>query len=580
MIRSIWASYEGFKRVEFRPGFNIVLADKTKESQIKNSRNGLGKSSLIEIIHYLLGSSGIAESKGKPLEEWTFYGTFDFSGSKITVSRTPQKNSRIWIESGDLSQWEAKRIVFESEGGRRFLDWRDWSRLLGAMVFGLPLNPEQNSPSFRSLVSYFIRRGKDAYSSPFEHFRKQKIGEVEVDNAFLLGLNWEDAKRAEALRMRASLAKELQSANKLGIVRDYFGARGELEAERSRLDQQRQQLEKKVNSYQVADQYISIEDDADVLTEQINALSNENYSSKIAIHGYQKSMKMEEMVEYIDVETIFEEVKIAFREETLQRLSDVRKFHKELTENRKSYLEDEITRLQRGITLREEQIRELDARRGRLLRTLEENRALEHYIAMRKYFDDLQERLAELNAKIKAVNEIESVKAQLKIDTELAHTATLEHYNESLAERSVAYRLFNEASCALYEKSGDLLIDVNKKGGYTFSYEIERKGSEGYGGGAIFCYDMTLVQLWSKRSSLNCLIHDSALFDPIEERQIVHALRFAKNRAESVGFQYICTINSDRLSNIKALGGENILESVVLRLSDTTEDGGLLGIRF
>ena len=56
MIKRVFANRSSFKAVEFQPGFNVVWADRTKESTKKDLRNGLGKSTLIEIIHFCLGA--------------------------------------------------------------------------------------------------------------------------------------------------------------------------------------------------------------------------------------------------------------------------------------------------------------------------------------------------------------------------------------------------------------------------------------------------------------------------------------------------------------------------------------------
>ena len=60
MIRSVSANQKSFKTVHFEPGFNVVLADRTKDSTKKDTRNGLGKSTLIEIIHFCLGAGARA----------------------------------------------------------------------------------------------------------------------------------------------------------------------------------------------------------------------------------------------------------------------------------------------------------------------------------------------------------------------------------------------------------------------------------------------------------------------------------------------------------------------------------------
>lgn len=106
MIQEVWADFAKFKRVIFHPGFNVVTAEKTQDSKEKDSRNGLGKSSLIEIIHFLLGSSAIPNAKGSPIEEWTFFGSFKIEGFDYVVSRSLKTPGAVRIESGDTREFE------------------------------------------------------------------------------------------------------------------------------------------------------------------------------------------------------------------------------------------------------------------------------------------------------------------------------------------------------------------------------------------------------------------------------------------------------------------------------------------
>ena len=74
MILSVRSNMPSFKAVEFTPGFNVILADRTKESTRGDSRNGLGKTTLFEIVHFCLGA-GTRRNQGllvAPLDGWTF----------------------------------------------------------------------------------------------------------------------------------------------------------------------------------------------------------------------------------------------------------------------------------------------------------------------------------------------------------------------------------------------------------------------------------------------------------------------------------------------------------------------------
>lgn len=54
MIRKIYSTLSTFNTIELHEGLNILLADITQRSTVKDTRNGLGKTTFIEIIHFYM----------------------------------------------------------------------------------------------------------------------------------------------------------------------------------------------------------------------------------------------------------------------------------------------------------------------------------------------------------------------------------------------------------------------------------------------------------------------------------------------------------------------------------------------
>src|SRR5690349_17177517 len=104
-IVAVRADQPTFREVGFTPGFNIVLAERTKESTKKDSRNGLGKSTLIDIISFCLG--GKADKKGlgcDALIGWSFTLDMYLRDEPISVTRSMSDPSKVFIE-GDTTGW-------------------------------------------------------------------------------------------------------------------------------------------------------------------------------------------------------------------------------------------------------------------------------------------------------------------------------------------------------------------------------------------------------------------------------------------------------------------------------------------
>ena len=56
MIYRVTSNKPEFKTVEFRSGFNVILAERENNADNKRTRNGAGKTTLVEIIHFCLGA--------------------------------------------------------------------------------------------------------------------------------------------------------------------------------------------------------------------------------------------------------------------------------------------------------------------------------------------------------------------------------------------------------------------------------------------------------------------------------------------------------------------------------------------
>ncbi|MEM8600733.1 MAG: DUF2326 domain-containing protein, partial [Bacteroidota bacterium] len=95
-------------------------------------------------------------------------------------------------------------------------------------------------------------------------------------------------------------------------------------------------------------------------------------------------------------------------------------------------------------------------------------------------------------------------------------------------------------------------------------------------------FDMMLVQVAGRRDiSPGFLIHDSHLFDAVDERQNEKAWAYGAAMSEALGFQYIVTLNSDQIPAVSDRETEFDIHSFVLEpgLSDG-DGGGLFGFEF
>ena len=120
------------------------------------------------------------------------------------------------------------------------------------------------------MISYFIRSGKDAFSDPFRHFRLQASWDIQVNNAFLLGLDWEDASDWQVLKDKKKAITALQDAAKDGMLGSVLGSRGQLEAERIRLIELVKRTKEDLAKFKILSQYRELEREADELSHALS----------------------------------------------------------------------------------------------------------------------------------------------------------------------------------------------------------------------------------------------------------------------------------------------------------------------
>ncbi len=582
MIHSVSANQSSFHTVTFTSGLNVILAERSEASSEKDTRNGLGKSTLIEIIDFCLGS-GAKKGKGlliEPLEHWSFTLEVTIAGNRVKVTRAIASQNRIvidgvtkgWVEQPDRDK-ESGEFVFKVDR---------WRRLLGWAYFGLSRSADQlpYKPSFRSLISYLVRRGPDAYTSPFTHFRQQKTWDIQLHTAYLLGMNWEYAARWQGLKDREDGVKAFEKAIKSGAMEGAIGTVGELETQCIQLEHQATHAKEALETFRVHPQYETVQQDADRLTREIHDLVNRNVTDQRKLTLYKDSIKEEKPPASMSLESLYKESGLVFPEAVQRSLDEARVFHHQIVANRSDFLEAEIKRLKQGMDDRECQVKVFTDKRSKIMQVLQTHGALQEMTKLQESYVVLQGSLDRLQSRLKEIKDLKATKRDVKTaKTELVKTAEQDH-EQRRDTWSAAVRLFNDHSQALYKSPGKLVIDVGETG-YKYQVDIERSGSEGIEKMKIFCFDLAVLQLQMQtRTGIDFIIHDTLMYDSVDGRQRALAFELANEVTEKLGAQYICTINSDMIPKGDFSDRFDFDKHVRLILSDATPSGSLLGIRF
>ncbi len=573
MIHRIYSSLSSFKSLELKPGLNVLIARKETGASDKQTRNRAGKTSLIEVVHFLTGSEAGKESlfRSEALVNASFGMEFDLGGERLCVERAGHQKSKIHIEgAGFLNETSS-------------LSNSEWVELLGERMFGLHRVPDTDgrSPTFRSLFAYFVRRQlSGAFTTPEKQANMQQAGDCQVALLFLLGLDWRIASDWQKVRDREKTLAELKKAASVGAFGSIVGKASDLRTQLTVTEARLSGLKSEVAAFRVLPQFAELEAEADQLTRAINDLSNANVIDTATIGDLERATRAESPPSLTDLQSIYAEAGVALPDVTIKRYDDVRSFHESVIRNRRDYLAGELDAAKQRVAAREQEKLRLDERRAAVMRVLQSHGALDQFSQLQGEAGRMEATVESLRQRFEAAEQLEGTKNELEIERNRLTLRLRRDFSEQRARLSAAILAFEETSRRLYESAGSMTVEETSNGP-SFQFPMQGSRSKGIKNMQIFCFDMMLMRLRASHGvGPGFLMHDSHLFDGVDGRQLISALKVGAETAQELGFQYIVTMNEDDAFK-ESVAGFNLAEHVLApALTDAMEDGGLFGFRF
>lgn len=582
MIHSIFSSLPTFKSYAFRPGLNIIIADKAEASSAGQTRNKAGKSSLVLLIHFALGKEGDPNSlfRKPELKDYEFGMEFDLRGVRMRATRSGSTFGKVSISQVDGSTAIVPLSRETPTDLETIVSSAKWEADLGRIIFQLPEKAEKFGPKFGMLFNYFARRASSgAFLKAQQQSSNQSPADVRVALSYLTGLDWRISTEREQLRQSAENTKKLQKAAQEGLLEGLTGNPKQLLTQSVLVQEEVNRMAEAVRSFRMLPDYAEREKEANILTREFNTLADENAQDKLYIHDLEESLSAELAPQLDDVRRMYDEAGVSLPGVALQRFEEVRKFHESVVRNRKMYLEEELTQARLNVETRQHKMLQLDERRTEVMTLLKTHGALQHYSKLQSELSRAEARAEQIKQQQSILNEVAERVAQFKIDQQRLFLRLQRDFIENEQLLKDAIRAFEEASRALYENAGNLNIYASETGP-NFEVTIQGMKSNGVNNAQIFCFDMMLMRMAIQRGiSPGFLIHDSSLFDPIDERQKERALEYGARLADQLGFQYIVTLNSDQIPTERVTNFP--LEDYIIlpRLTDEL-GGGLFGFEF
>jgi len=569
-LKKVYANKSSFRTVEFnKTGLSFIVA-KQKDPENKNNGktyNGVGKSLLVNIIHFCLGSKkkNYASFCNK-LPGWEFYLDFTIGGIDYTAKRTTDKPNRIVLndEEFTLAKFNTK---------------------MESMCFNIP--DDISHLSFRSLLPFFIRPNKRWYvdfngaSSSYNQYQTM------LYNAFLLGLDVFLAQKKYGIKKEQDRIKTLEGNFKNDeLLRDFFTGNKDVALTIVDLEEQIEKLDRNLSNFMVADDYQEVQKEADRIENELFEINNKIILIQNNIESVNKSLNIETKTDRNDIAKVYEEANVHFSENLQKTLNDLERFYEKLVVNRKKRLLEQKNKFESEIEEKSKTANKLISELDRLMKYLGDHQALDVFLS-------LSDKRAHLKTKLETLRKYQSLQSEYKEklrDAEkiqLEQSETTENFlTEIETEINVLRDYFRSLAKRFYPNAVAGLSVGNNDGEnlqrYNIDAKIESDNSDGINNVKIFCYDMTLL-FKGQNHNIDFLFHDSRLFDGIDERQKAELFKIVYEEFTNSSKQYIATVNQNQLNEIRGyLDPEHfqkiVVDNTVLTLTDDHESEKLLGI--
>lgn len=582
MLRRLSADDPRFKEIRFHGGLNLLLADRTAASQSTDSRNSVGKSSVIELIHFLLGSRADARNlfTKRDLRSITFGLELDWPGltEPVSVRRSGQRPAVITVNPNVMAPAPDSLFDFEQDGPAD-LSVDQWTYLIEQRLFGL--DGDHPGVSGRTLLSYLVRRvSSHGFNEAGRTFARQSAADATTNLAYLLGLDWQLADGYRQLAARDATRKQLRKAVNDPVWGQIVGSTAELRGQITLAEAQVERLRTQVAAFQVVSEYENLKQQADELSRRIKQLAQDDVIDRHNLDELQQAVTETADVDIEYLQPAYQELGIVLSDQVRRRFGEVEAFHHSIVRNRRRFLDEEIRELTDRLAERRAERARLGEEQARILRTLAEGGALEALTALQQALAREEATLEALRHRYDAAQTLEASSRQItakRIELQQSMETDLDERGQQTREATL---LFSRFAQALYGTREAFLAIQAGRESLTITPRIDSDDSRGIGNMVIFCFDLTIAVLAHRHGrGPDFLIHDSHLYDGVDDRQLKAALQLAADVTREEGMQYIVTLNTDDLAKATRLGFDSDPYTLDTRLTDTP-NGGLFGFRF
>lgn len=569
--------------IVFKQGINIIYGQYSHREKKERSHgiNGIGKSSVIRLIDYLLLSETAKQVFNKK-----DYAFLPKGNHEICLSLRDTHNHRYIIRR----QFSDPRNVYFHQDGMPESSYTEAE--LKIILQNLFFPPDGNivmpDGHYRELMGFFIKDDLKHYKreNPFEFIshRGAKKSLITIANLFLLGIDNHQliklANYGEKIKNLQEKKKFLASGSDNKVEKDMLQWQSELRRKALQLEQSEQAL----SMFNLSQSYQKISQTVVEIDNKIISLRKDEqrlHRQLEKLQAFTRSMPSEIDIDYIKIQ--YAQVSHALASIVSRTIEEVLEFRASLAVERQRFHGEQLDALKSSHHRVIDELQQLDKQRASLLKTVGDDfntsyaKAWQQIAKERSELEIAQSKLIEIENIDKEISHINVEMSQLKKQ----YIENIEQQKRTINDIVDIYNKVIDAAFDSMNTMGehhylDFSIRANTRTNQLpidIKMDIPRTDALGRARLKLVLYDLTVFfhALQTERQLPHFLVQDG-VFHSVALQQIVNILNFIKEQSQIYPFQYITTFNEDEYSETQNVYGVkpefSLDDQIILRLYD------------
>lgn len=579
---------KSFKNIVFNDGLNLVLVRVTKKLELDKDSHNLGKTTLIEVIDFMLLKT-VKEGHIFKTYYDKFSGYIFFleillnDGKYLTIRRAVDMPTKLSFKKSEISSncleesdWDAEKLPFEK--AENYLNEE--------LAFDV-----LSTWSYRKSVTYFLRSQKD-YNDVFQLSKFSRGKDIDwkpfmfdllgFDAQLLINKYETDNKIYEQKNFIASLK------NKFSVDADEVDKiKGAIELKRI----EQKELQVQIDDFNFYQQERKLNKElVEQIESEISELNSVEYNLKYDLEKTKQSFSRKISFDIKQLKKIYEEAQIFLPDNLVKDYESLEQFNNRITEERNKYLKEQISILSDQLKETRASLLTFDEKRNKILSVLKDKNSFKKFKTYQIELSKVEGEISRLEEKLNSIDKIALLNKETSKLTESLDKLVNQINAAVKSSGNNIYpeirRIFHNIFKYILNVPAIIYIRQNNSGNVEFKVEVTQKNevdvtAEGKGNTyqKLLCisFDLAVLVAYHKDSFYRFVYHDGAL-EGLDNRKKSNYLKLVRDYCTRYNIQYIFTSIEDDIPG--EMIDTFVPDEICLTLDDSGDKGKLFEFSF